>query len=110
MFIKSPFFYTIIKFINIFRPCILVFDSLYFGNTGHDCHAKNVAIIREWLAEEYRAKHNGAERDFVINVVEEHTVKVLQQTNFTDCGLFVLHFFQVCFLYNVYKFYLVSNY
>lgn len=76
-----------------------MFDSLY-GNTHNCCRAKNVATIREWLAEEYRAKYNGAERDFSINVVKGHTVKVPQQTNYTDCGLFVLHFFEKFFQVN----------
>lgn len=75
------------------RPVILVFDSLN-GNTSR---ARIVATLREWLAEEYRTKHNGAERDFSRNTMKGAVVKVPQQPNYTDCGLFVMHYFQKFF-------------
>lgn len=63
--------------------------------------AKVVATLREWLFEEYRVVYNGVENDFSCNSMLGAIVKVPQQPNFTDCGLFVMHyfekFFEVCF-------------
>lgn len=82
-----------LKFIYLNRPCILIFDSLNGGTS----RAKIVATLREWLVEEYRAKYNGIERDFSINTMKGNLVKVPQQPNFTDCGLFVMHYFEKFF-------------
>lgn len=76
-----------------FRPIILVFDSL----NGATARARIVATLREWLAEEYRAKYNGAEKDFSTRSMKGTLVQVPHQPNFTDCGLFVMHFFQKFF-------------
>ncbi|XP_050538453.1 uncharacterized protein LOC126903921 isoform X2 [Daktulosphaira vitifoliae] len=75
------------------QPCILIFDSLYGGTH----RAKIVATLREYLAEEYQAKHNGARRVFPKSILKGAAVKVPQQTNYFDCGLFVLHFFEKFF-------------
>lgn len=56
-----------------------------------------MATLREYLHEEYRAKHNGAERSFSKEIMKGAAVKVPQQPNYTDCGLYVLHFFEKFF-------------
>lgn len=62
--------------------------------------AKVVATLREWLIGEFRATYN-MDRDFSPKSMWGGIVKVPQQPNFTDCGLFVMHyfekFFEVCF-------------
>jgi len=75
------------------QPCILVFDSL----NGGLARARIVATLREWLHEEYKIKHNGAERDFSPASVKGSIVKVPQQPNSVDCGLFVFHYFEKFF-------------
>lgn len=71
----------------------MIFDSL----NGHTSRARIVATLREWVAEEYRTKHNGAVRDFSSKTMKGTVVKVPQQPNYTDCGLFVMHYFQKFF-------------
>lgn len=60
-----------------------------------------IATLREYLHVEYKVKHKGATRDFTKNCVKGTVPKVPQQTNFTDCGLYVLQyveeFFRVTF-------------
>lgn len=80
----------------ISRPCILIFDSL----SGGVRRSRIVATLREWLVEEYRSQFNGAVRDFSRNVMKGSLVKVPQQPNYTDCGLFVLHIFDTFFEVN----------
>lgn len=87
-------FFKIIDFYVFFRPSILVFDSL----NGASARARIVATLREWITEEYRTKYSGcSERDFSIQSMKGALVKVPHQPNFTDCGLFVMHFFQKFF-------------
>ncbi|XP_050432431.1 uncharacterized protein LOC126840615 [Adelges cooleyi] len=74
------------------QPCILIFDSLYGGTN----RANIVATLREYLAEEYYAK-NGERREFPKEIVKGSAVKVPQQTNYSDCGLFLLHYFEKFF-------------
>lgn len=72
------------------RPCILIFDSL----SGGFGRARVTATLREWLEQEYMAKHNGAKKDFDPNMFKGSLVKVPQQPNYTDCGLFAIHYFK----------------
>jgi len=51
------------------------------------------ATLREWLHEEYRTKYNGEKKDF--SVMKACLVRVPQQPNRTDCGLFLMHYFQM---------------
>ena len=57
-----------------------------------------VATLRDYLRIEYRVKE-GKEKDFNKDTIKGSTPKVPQQTNFTDCGVYVLQyvesFFQV---------------
>lgn len=78
------------------RPCILVFDSLAGAS-----RTRVVATLRDYLTCEYRAKiKGGADHTFNRFNIMGHNVKVPQQTNFTDCGLYLLQyvesFFTVC--------------
>lgn len=77
------------------RPCILIFDSLAGASRG-----RVVATLRDYLNCEYRAKIAGnPNHAFTKDNIPGHNVKVPQQTNFTDCGLYLLqyveHFFTV---------------
>ncbi|KAG5678957.1 hypothetical protein PVAND_008575 [Polypedilum vanderplanki] len=74
-------------------PCILIFDSL-----GGTSRARVVATLRDYLSCEYKAKYpNAPTRQYTKNNMFGCLVKVPQQQNFTDCGLFLLqyveHFF-----------------
>lgn len=81
------------------RPCILIFDSLAGAS-----RSRVVATLRDYLRVEYEAKH-GETRDFSGDVMKGSNVRCPQQTNYTDCGLYVLQyveaFFQVCMTMNV---------
>ncbi|CAI6372918.1 unnamed protein product [Macrosiphum euphorbiae] len=72
------------------RPCILIFDS-YARSTMSNAMVS--ATLREWLQHEYSNKYNGQQKDF--QFMKACTVKVPQQPNQTDCGLFVMHFFEM---------------
>lgn len=70
-----------------------MFDSL----NGGVARARIVATLREWLAEEYKSKHNGAVKDFSPSSMKGTIIKVPQQPNSVDCGLFVCHYFEKFF-------------
>lgn len=76
------------------RPCILIFDSLAGAS-----RSRVVATLRDYLACEFLAKM-GTEKIFSKDTIKGSNVKVPQQNNFTDCGLYVLQyvesFFKVC--------------
>jgi sentrin-specific protease 7 len=59
--------------------------------------ARIAATLRGWLYEEYRAKHNGSTKDFSKSVMKSGLIRVPQQGNYYDCGLFVMHFFEKFF-------------
>lgn len=80
------------------RPCILLFDSLAGANRN-----RVVATLRDYLTCEYRVKvREASNHSFTKFNLPGNSVKVPQQTNFTDCGLYVLqyveHFFKVSLL------------
>ncbi|XP_025204881.1 sentrin-specific protease 6-like [Melanaphis sacchari] len=75
------------------RPCILLFDSLS-GGVGR---ARITATLREWLQQEYIAKYNDLIKDFSPETIKGSLVKMPQQTNYTDCGLFAIHCFKMFF-------------
>ncbi|XP_045472822.1 uncharacterized protein LOC123679317 isoform X3 [Harmonia axyridis] len=68
------------------QPCILIFDSL--AGTGR---SRVVATLRDYLTCEYKAKYN-KEKVFTKDVIKGACPKVPQQTNFTDCGLYLLQY------------------
>lgn len=84
------------KLIFLFRPCILIFDSLAGAS-----RSRVVATLRDYLTCEHKAKvtDSGA-HTFTKETIPGHSVKVPQQNNFTDCGLYLLqyveHFYRVC--------------
>lgn len=82
-----------VKFFIFFRPCILVFDSLAGAS-----RTRVVATLREYLTCEYRIKIKQPS-DHVFDRFNTlgHNVKVPQQTNFTDCGLYLLQYVEQFF-------------
>lgn len=89
-------------------PCILIFDSLAGAS-----RARVVATLRDYLSCEYQAKM-GKENIFSKDTIKGACPKVPQQSNFTDCGLYVLQYVESFFkvksstfsFYNCFKFYL----
>lgn len=80
---------------NLFshRPCILIFDSL-----AGVSRSRVVATLRDYLNCEYRVKMpDSAVHTFTKDTIPGHSVKVPQQNNFTDCGLFLLQYVEQFF-------------
>ncbi|CAH0556439.1 unnamed protein product [Brassicogethes aeneus] len=73
------------------QPCIFIFDSLA-GN----CRSRVVATLRDYLTCEYKAKMD-KDRIFNKDVIKGSCIKVPQQNNFTDCGLYVLQYVEQFF-------------
>ncbi|XP_043605079.1 sentrin-specific protease 7-like isoform X2 [Bombus pyrosoma] len=72
-------------------PCILIFDSLAGAS-----RARVVATLRDYLSCEYVAKM-GNEKVFSKDTIKGASLKVPQQSNFTDCGLYVLQYVESFF-------------
>lgn len=52
-----------------------------------------VATLRDYLTCEYRLKNSDAQpHTFTKDTIPGHSVKVPQQNNFTDCGLYLLQY------------------
>ncbi|XP_054260206.1 uncharacterized protein LOC128984862 [Macrosteles quadrilineatus] len=77
--------------IPVKQPCILIFDSL-----AGTPRSRVVATLRDYLRVEYETKH-GETRDFSGDVLKGTNVKCPQQTNYTDCGLYVLQYVEAFF-------------
>jgi hypothetical protein len=78
---------------NLFSPCILIFDSLLGAP-----RSRVVATLRDYLTCEYKAKYpNETPRVFTKPNLQGNQVKVPQQNNFTDCGLFLLQYVEQFF-------------
>lgn len=76
------------------QPIILIFDSL----TGAS-RSRVVATLRDYLTCEYKCKlPNKPAKVFNKNNMPGHCVKVPQQNNFTDCGLYLLQYVEHFFL------------
>ncbi|XP_060843755.1 uncharacterized protein LOC132923800 [Rhopalosiphum padi] len=75
------------------RPCILILDS---SSAGFH-RARVTATLREWLHEEYIAKHKGKKKDFSSKVMKGSLVKVPQQPDNIDCSLYMIHFLKMFF-------------
>ncbi|XP_037905145.1 protein split ends isoform X3 [Hermetia illucens] len=75
------------------QPLILIFDSLAGAS-----RSRVVATLRDYLTCEYRAKIK-EDTTHVFNKfnMPGHCVKVPQQNNFTDCGLYVLQYVEQFF-------------
>uniref|UniRef100_A0A1B6BYT3 Ubiquitin-like protease family profile domain-containing protein n=1 Tax=Clastoptera arizonana TaxID=38151 RepID=A0A1B6BYT3_9HEMI len=74
------------------QPCILIFDSLAGAS-----RAKVVATLRDYVHVEYKVQNKGEERDFSKAVMKGACPRVPQQTNFTDCGLYLLQYVEAFF-------------
>ncbi|XP_020283705.1 uncharacterized protein LOC109854713 isoform X3 [Pseudomyrmex gracilis] len=72
-------------------PCILIFDSLAGAS-----RARVVATLRDYLMCEHIAKL-GVEKTFSKDTIKGACPKVPQQSNFTDCGLYVLQYVESFF-------------
>ncbi|XP_012261070.2 uncharacterized protein LOC105688968 isoform X2 [Athalia rosae] len=72
-------------------PCILIFDSLAGAS-----RSRVVATLRDYLSCEYLAKM-GTEKVFSKDTIKGACPKVPQQTNFTDCGVYVLQYVESFF-------------
>ncbi|XP_017886629.1 uncharacterized protein LOC108628910 isoform X2 [Ceratina calcarata] len=72
-------------------PCILIFDSLAGAS-----RARVVATLRDYLSCEYIAKMN-SEKVFSKDTIKGASLKVPQQSNYTDCGLYVLQYVESFF-------------
>ncbi|EFN85023.1 Sentrin-specific protease 6 [Harpegnathos saltator] len=72
-------------------PCILIFDSLAGAS-----RARVVATLRDYLSCEYLAKL-GEEQTFSKDTIKGACPKIPQQSNFTDCGLYVLQYVESFF-------------
>ncbi|XP_008181075.1 sentrin-specific protease 6-like [Acyrthosiphon pisum] len=87
---KVPRLPRILDSMKLIRmPCILIFDSYSRGTQS----AVVSATLREWLQHEYCNKYNGQQKD--LKFMKVCPVKVPQQPNNTDCGLFVMHYFEM---------------
>ena len=75
----------------IFSPCILIFDSLAGAS-----RSRVVATLRDYLSCEYQKKIGG-ENTFTKDTIKGACPKVPQQSNFTDCGLYVLQYVESFF-------------
>lgn len=71
------------------QPCILIFDSL-----SGTSRSRVVATLRDYLTCEYRAKNSTTINPIVFSKdnLPGHCLKVPQQNNFTDCGLYLLQY------------------
>ncbi|XP_078698709.1 uncharacterized protein LOC144926108 isoform X2 [Branchiostoma floridae x Branchiostoma belcheri] len=76
------------------RPCILLFDSLR-GPSRKQHVMKN---LREYLTVEWEVrKKDQPKREFDNNNMKGATPKVPQQTNYSDCGVFLLQYAETFF-------------
>ncbi|XP_034480938.1 sentrin-specific protease 6 isoform X3 [Drosophila innubila] len=75
------------------QPLILIFDSLAGAS-----RSRVVATLRDYLTCEYKIKKPDAQAHiFNKDNMPGHCVKVPQQNNFTDCGLYLLQYVEQFF-------------
>lgn len=72
----------------------MIFDSLAGAS-----RARVVATLRDYLSCEYAAKL-GEEKTFSKDTIKGACPKVPQQSNFTDCGLYLLQYVESFFQVN----------
>ncbi|XP_070568066.1 sentrin-specific protease 6-like isoform X2 [Ptychodera flava] len=73
------------------QPCILLFDSLL-----GPIHNNVVKTLKDYLAVEWESR-KGKEKKFMKELVRGSSVKVPQQSNYSDCGVFLLHYVEMFF-------------
>jgi len=76
------------------EPCILVFDSLRGPS-----RSKQVNFIRDYLTMEWKAKkaESCGHKEFDKTSLRMNSVQVPQQDNYSDCGIFLLHYVETFF-------------
>jgi len=72
-------------------PCILIFDSLSGPNRW-----RIAAALRDYLEVEWKIR-KGSRKVFDRNTMQGFILKCPQQTNFSDCGLYVLQYVESFF-------------
>ncbi|XP_005090611.1 uncharacterized protein LOC101864041 isoform X2 [Aplysia californica] len=72
------------------QPCILMFDSLLGPS-----RAPNVRMLRDYLQCEWNAKKS--EQRNIAKILRGSTPKVPQQSNYSDCGVFLLQYVESFF-------------
>ncbi|CAG5126353.1 unnamed protein product, partial [Candidula unifasciata] len=72
------------------QPCILMFDSL-----AGPSRTPNVKMLREYLQCEWNAKRS--EPRNITKIVRGSTPKVPQQSNYSDCGVYLLQYVESFF-------------
>lgn len=76
------------------QPLILIFDSLAGAS-----RSRVVATLRDYLTCEYKVKQpNATPHVYNKDNMPGHCVKVPQQNNFTDCGLYLLQYVEQFFI------------
>ncbi|KYN16263.1 Sentrin-specific protease 7 [Trachymyrmex cornetzi] len=73
------------------KPCILIFDSLPGEN-----RTRIIATLRDYLSCEHVAKL-GVKKIFSEDTIKGEFLKVPRQSNFADCGLYVLQYVESFF-------------
>lgn len=73
------------------KPCILVFDSLAGPNRW-----RIVSVLREYLDIEWKIKKS-TKKAFDRSTMQGFVPKIPQQSNYSDCGLFVLQYVESFF-------------
>ncbi|NXF08631.1 SENP7 protease, partial [Smithornis capensis] len=70
----------------LYRPCILIFDSLKAGSVQ-----KTVQVLREYLEVEWEAKRK-THREFSKSTMIDLCPRVPKQDNSSDCGVYLLQY------------------
>lgn len=70
----------------VFRPCIVVMDSLKLSYHDNVCR-----LLREYLQVEWEVRR-GTPRLFTSDSMRSSNCRVPQQNNSSDCGLYLLQY------------------
>ncbi|NXK12314.1 SENP7 protease, partial [Herpetotheres cachinnans] len=75
----------------VYRPCILILDSLKAGSVQ-----KTVQVLREYLEVEWEAKRK-TQREFNKSTMIDLCPRVPKQDNSSDCGVYLLQYVESFF-------------
>ncbi|NWX19995.1 SENP7 protease, partial [Aegotheles bennettii] len=75
----------------VYRPCILIFDSLKAGSVQ-----KTAQVLREYLEMEWQAKRK-THREFNKSTMIDLCPRVPKQDNSSDCGVYLLQYVESFF-------------
>lgn len=76
--------------IGVKQPCVIVFDSLLGPS-----RSRVVQVLKEYLMVEWSIKRGGTE--YSKQLIKGTVPKVPQQTNYSDCGVFMLQYVESFF-------------